>query len=366
MKIQELRLTNFRNYNSLKINFSPYVNIFYGNNGGGKTNIVEAIYFLALTKSFRVNNDRLLIKKDCNTSSVEGKIESKIVNNYKILINDAGKKTEIDGTKQEKLSNYVSNINVILFQPDDTKIIADSPSIRRKMLNIEISQLYKDYLLLLGAYDKILKHRNSYLKELYINGNASKEYLDILTKKLIEFGLKIYKYRLDFLDNINKYIGDIYINIFKTGDLKVKYKSDFKNKDEEKLLKEYKKLYTKEISIGKTMLGIHHDDIEFILDGNKLKEWGSVGQVKNTIISFKLSEIIIFEQIKKEYPILILDDLFSELDNEKVINILKMLNNYVQTIITTTDIDNVNNKIFDKYKIFKVSEGIVEEITNEE
>lgn len=361
MKIQNLKLRKFRNYEKLDILFSENVNIIYGQNGSGKTNIVEAIYYLALTKSFRVNNDRLLIKKGYESSSIEGNIKTDFITNYKININEKGKKTEIDGNKQDKISDYVSNINVILFQPDDTKIISDAPSYRRRLLNIEISQLYKDYLLLLNAYEKVLKHRNSYLKELYINGNASKEYLDILSLKLIEFGLEINKYRSDFIKQINEYIGKIYKNIFNKGEIKVRYVSDYNNKTKEDLLNKYQALYQKEIILGKTMIGIHHDDLEFLLDGNKIKEWGSVGQIKNTIISFKLSEVIIVEKIKKEYPILILDDLFSELDKQKVKNILKMLNNYVQTFITTTDIDNVDLNMFEKYKVFNVKEDEVEE-----
>ena len=188
MKIQNIKLKNFRNYESLNINFDSNVNLIYGKNGTGKTNIVEAIYYLALTKSFRVNNDRLLMKKGSLSTTIEGSVITDLTTNYKICLNDKGKKTEIDGNKQDKISDYVSNINVVLFQPEDTKIISDAPSYRRMLLNIEISQLYKDYLLLLNAYDKVLKHRNSYLKELYIKGNASRDYLTILTSKLIEFG----------------------------------------------------------------------------------------------------------------------------------------------------------------------------------
>jgi DNA replication and repair protein RecF len=361
MKIQKLKLNNFRNYEKLDLEFSPYVNILYGQNGTGKTNIVESIYYLALTKSFRVNNDRLLIKKGAVAASVSGDVLTNVSTNYKISIKESGKKTEIDGTKQEKVSDYVSNINVILFQPDDTRIITDAPSYRRKLLNIEISQLHKEYLLLLSGYDKILKHRNNYLKELYINGNASKEYLDILTKKLIDFGLRINEYRSKFIEGINEYIGEIYKNIFTHGELKVKYSSNFNKKSEKELLDIYKKAYSREMALGKTMIGIHHDDLEFYLDGNKVKEWGSVGQVKNTIISFKLAELIIVEKTKKEFPILILDDLFSELDKEKVTNILKMLNNYVQTFITTTEIETVDLSLFKECKIFKIDYGTVEE-----
>lgn len=366
MELTHLKLTNFRNYEKLNLTFSKNINIIYGKNGTGKTNLVEAIYLLALTKSFRVNNDKIMIKKGKNSLDVEGKIETIVDTYYKVSIAEDSKKVAIDHNKKERISDYVSNINVILFNPDDTKIIKEAPSERRKLLNIEISKIYKEYLLLLTGYNKILKHRNSYLKELYINGNASIDYLDILTKKLIEIGYKIYKYRENFIFNINKYIPDIYLKIFGYGVLEIKYVSNYKNKEETEILSMYKKVYRKEIELGKTLIGIHHDDLVFMLDKNKLKEWGSVGQQKNSIISFKLAEIAMLKEINEKKPILILDDLFSELDNEKINNILDILNKEIQIFITTTTINNLDLNKFTNYKIFKVeNESIKEEKINE-
>lgn len=361
MKIQNIKISNFRNYDNMNLSFSPKLNIIYGQNGSGKTNLVEAIYLLALTKSFRVNNDSYLIKKGSENASVEGKLLTNIVTNYKISLNNNGKKVEIDNNKLDRISDYISRINIVLFNPDDLNIIGGPPSIRRRLLNIEISQIEKEYLFLLNDYEKVLKNRNSYLKELYLNGNGSKEYLDILTNKLIEIGLKINKYRGDYLKEINEYISKIYQNIFETGNLIIKYVSNFNNKSQEQLFKDYTKNYSKEMAFGKTLTGIHHDDIEFLLDGNKLREWGSVGQQKNSIISFKLSEVIIIEKRTKEYPILILDDLFSELDEQKIKNIFKMLNDYVQTFITTTEIKKIHLKNYSDYKLFKVKNGLIEE-----
>lgn len=361
MQIKKINLTNFRNYDQLSLEFSPTVNFIYGKNGSGKTNLIEAIYLLSLTKSFRINNDKLMIKKGSNATKVEGIIETKVKTSYLVEIDETGKKVSIDNNKKEKISDYISRINIILFNPDDSKILTSSPNDRRKLLNIEISQLYKEYLLLLSDYNKILKHRNTYLKELYLNGNSSKEYLDILTKKLIEIGLKINKYREEFIIEINKYIGKIYKDIFTEGELEVKYISSYNHKTEENLLNIYKKIYSKEMAFGKTLIGIHHDDLDFLLDKNKLKEWGSVGQLKNSIISFKLAELLIVKEVKKEYPILILDDLFSELDNEKIINLLNILDNYVQTFITITDIEKIDKNKFKNAKIFKVEKGQIKE-----
>ena len=361
MKIDSLSLMNFRNYETLNISFGN-LNIIYGLNGSGKTNIVEAIYMLALTKSFRINNDKIMIKKGKIKAKIKGNVLKKNdENEFGVEISNDGKIVTINGEKQDKVSDYVSRINVILFNPSDTRLIDDAPSERRKMLNIEISQIYKEYLVVLTNYQRILKQRNFYIRGMYINGSYTSEYLDILTKKLVEYGKDICKYRQDFVDNINKYITSNYEKIFGSGTLKIRYVSTFKNKSEDDLIKRFKDNYQKELSVGKTLEGIHHDDIMFILDNNNLKEWGSEGQRKNAIISFKLAEINVINEIKGYYPILILDDLFSELDKEKITNLLGMLDRNVQTFITTTDLKNISKKVIKDAKKIKVCDGAIEE-----
>ncbi len=361
MKIDSLSLMNFRNYETLNISFGN-LNIIYGLNGSGKTNIVEAIYMLALTKSFRINNDKIMIKKGKIKAKIKGNVLKKNdENEFGVEISNDGKIVAINGEKQDKVSDYVSRINVILFNPSDTRLIDDAPSERRKMLNIEISQIYKEYLVVLTNYQRILKQRNFYIRGMYINGSYTSEYLDILTKKLVEYGKVICKYRQDFIDNINKYIISNYEKIFGSGTLKIRYVSTFKNKSEDDLIKKFKDNYQRELSVGKTLEGIHHDDIMFILDNNNLKEWGSEGQRKNAIISFKLAEINVINEIKGYYPILILDDLFSELDKEKITNLLGMLDRNVQTFITTTDLKNISKKVIKDAKKIKVCDGAIEE-----
>lgn len=361
MKIDSLSLMNFRNYETLNISFGD-LNIIYGLNGSGKTNIIEAIYTLALTKSFRINNDKVMIKKGKIKAKIKGNVlKNGDENTFGVEISNDGKVVTINGEKQDKVSDYVSKINVILFNPSDTRLIDEAPMIRRKLLNIEISQIYKEYLVILTNYQRILKQRNFYLRGMYVNGSYTNTYLDILTKKLIEYGSIICKYREKFVDNINKYIASNYEKIFGSGTLKIRYVSTFKNKSEDDLIKRYKDNYQKELSVGKTLEGIHHDDIVFVLDNNNLKEWGSEGQRKNAIISFKLAEISVINEIKGYYPILILDDLFSELDKEKVTNLLGMLDRNVQTFMTTTDLKNISKKVIKDAKKFKVNDGILEE-----
>lgn len=361
MKIQQLKLLNFRNYEKINLDFSDTYNIIYGNNGVGKTNLVESIYVLALTKSFRGTVDKVLIMHNKDVARIEGEIKDKSVDKYKIIIKDDGKRVKINNNKIDKLSNYISKMSVILFNPDDLKIIKDTPTTRRKNINLDISQINNAYLKNLNMYNKLLKQRNSYLKTSNINANSSSEYLDILTAKLIDYGEKIYKSRRKFIDLINENIGKLYFEICGVDNLVVEYRSDFNNCDKDMVIKKYKDSLNKDIIFGKTSIGVHHDDIKFLFNGLNLKDYGSEGQQKNAIIAYKLAELEIFRQIRGNYPILILDDLFSELDRFKINNILNLISNDIQTFITTTEIDKINDNILSKSKLFEVLDGEVRE-----
>lgn len=361
MQISSLKLLNFRNYETLELKFSNKVNLIYGKNGMGKTNIIEAIYMLGLTKTFRSNNDDIVIKKGKNIAKIEGTIRDNIFNNYKIIISNAGKRIKIDNNKIAKVSDYITKVNIILFNPDDLKLIKDTPSIRRKMLNIEISGINGEYLLLLNSYNKVLKQRNAYLKALNKKKDYETSFLNILTEQLVDLGLKIMWIREDFINNINSYISDIYYEITHKGTLKVVYKSEFLGKNKEALLKMFEKNISREIFLGKTIFGIQHDDLEFQVDSEIVKEFSSVGEQKNSIISFKLAEIKNIEEKLHKKPILILDDLFSELDEEKINNILMLIDTNLQTFITTTEITKVDKRLLANAKIFHVIDGKVEE-----
>ena len=360
MIVDVIELSNFRNYQKLKINFSPNINIICGKNGSGKTNIVEAIYVLGLTKSFRNIQEKNLILKNKNLAKIKGVIKSKSKNKYEIQISKEGKKVLINGNGVNLLSNYISNIPIIVFNPDDLRLLKDTPIIRRKFLNIELSFYNKEYLKNVACYNKLLKQRNSYLKQSFINSNCSTDYLNILTEKLYDYGLMIYEERVNFLNYINENINKYYSKITKTGTISLKYTSNF-NKEKSKMLESYKQYYKKEMTFGKTLLGIHLDDIEFYLDSNKVKEWASEGQLKNIIVSLKLVELQLLKEKNGYNPILILDDIFSELDKEKINDIMKLLPLSGQVFITTTELSKIKKSIKDNSKIFRVINGKVEE-----
>ena len=360
MQITNLKLLNFRNYDKLDLSFSKN-NIIYGLNGIGKTNLVQAIYVLALTKTFRSSNDKIVIKSDKELTKIKGIISDDIKNEYEVIIRNSGKSVKINGNSYHKLSDYISNIKVILFSPSNLQIIKDAPSIRRKLINISISQIDNNYLNLLSNYNKILKQRNSYLKTMYLNANTSSEYLDVLTDKLIDLGLKIHKYRLDYINEMNTLMKSIYKNITDMDNFNVSYISDYTNLGLEDIKKIYKKNKEKDMLFGMTKVGVHHDDILFTLNEKDLKEYGSQGQQKNAIISYKLAEIQVINDRLNKLPILILDDLFSELDVEKINNILGMIDKNIQTFITTTEIDKVNESIIKNSKVFHIMDNAIEE-----
>ena len=361
MQILDLKMVNFRNYDSINLKFSKN-NIIYGKNGMGKTNLVEAIYVLALTKSFRSNNEKILLKDDSDFAKIIGTVKDDINSVYQINITKSGKLVKVDNNNYKKISDYISKIKVVLFNPNDLQIIKDSPSIRRKLLNVSISQFDNQYLKYLSDYNKILKQRNSYLKTLYINSNMSKGYLDVLTDQLIDLGLKIHKYRANYIININKYITKIYEDICNIKDISIVYVSEFNDLSIDKIKKKYKDNQEKDMLLGITRFGIHHDDIYFKFKNKDLKEYGSEGQQKNAIIAYKLAEISVFKESIGKLPILILDDLFSELDIEKINNILSIIDKDIQTFITTTEIDKINNSIIKDSKVFHVTDGNVEEV----
>lgn len=363
MQIQELKLLNFRNYEKVQITFDPHLNIIYGKNGSGKTNLVEAIYVLALTRSFKQVNDKTLIRNTTNLTKIEGTIENKYQNTYKVILTPEGKKVKIDNNKITKISDYISKINIVLFNPNDLKMIKDTPSIRRKYLNIAISQLNVSYLRQLNNYNKLIKTRNAYLKKMYLNGNSLKSYLDVITEKLVDVGLEIYHSRKEYITLLNTFIENIYEKIVGVGRLKVQYQSDFDRMKKEELLTMYQKNLSKDLTFGKTNLGVHHDDLEFTLDGFSLKDYGSEGQQKNAVIAWKFSEIEIIRKEKEFTPILILDDLLSELDVEKINNIFTFIDKEIQTFITTTEIEKVTSLLVnDNYKKICVENGKLEEV----
>ena len=369
LKINRLYLRNFRNYIDLDIEFNDKLNIIIGNNAQGKTNILEAIYFLSITKSFLSVNDKTLIFRDKEFSIIKGDIVNSSFNKkLSILINDSGKKIEVNQKIIKRNIDYLGNLRVIIFSPDDIRLLKDSPGNRRRFLNIELSQLYDKYVKLLSEFNIILKQRNEYLK-IIKNGNYNQEYFDILNNKYVDLAVLIYIYRNNFINMINKYISTKYYFISGDRDLVVKYVADIEISDREvmrnNLLNKLIDSKNREIMYGNSMIGPHKDNFCFYLNESNLSLYGSQGQLKMAILALKLAEIDVFKSISSETPVLLLDDIFSELDIEKRNKLIKFLNDDVQTIMTTTDLSEIDDSLVKIANIYKIENGhIIEKINN--
>lgn len=363
MIIKNIKLKNFRNYENLDFVLNNRLNIIIGNNAQGKTNILESIYFLSLTKSFFAVNDKVVIKKNCLYARIDGVITSNNgCNNLSILVNNYGKYLKIGNKEIKKSSDYLGYLKVILFSPDNIRLLKEGPSIRRRFLNIEISQLSKRYILILNQFNDLLKQRNEYLKNIR-NSLMDKDYMLILNQKFAELAYQIYNFRNDFIVEINKRIKDIYKSIINIDNIEIKYITDVKLNDKEIMINEIidrlDKNYDKEILYGNTLIGPQRDDFSILLNGNDISSYGSQGQMRIAILSVKLSEIDIIFNKFGEYPVILLDDIFSELDVDKRNKLIKYLNCDKQVIITTTDIENINEELVNNAKLFKIDNGKV-------
>lgn len=357
MKIKKIILKNYRNYDNLEIDFNDNLNIIIGDNAQGKTNLLESIYVLAVTKSFLSITDKGLIKFDNKFSMIKGILESKNTkDNLEILFNDNGKVVRINNKEIKKLSDYISKMNVVIFSTDNIRMFKESPGARRKYFNVQISQMNRRYLKLLNDYNVILRQRNEFLKIINFNKKSDIDYLEILNSKYVDISLKIHNYRNEYVDSINNYLDDMFYSITDNKGLKLVYISNMDN-DREVLLDKLSKNLNKEIMYKMTLIGPNRDDFCFYLDNKNLSLYGSQGQIRSAVLALKMSEVLLFTDKVGESPILLLDDMFSELDINKRNNILRHLINDVQTVITTTDIENIGEDIRKKANVYKIENG---------
>ena len=364
MKLKELKLVNFRNYKEAILEFTSGINIFIGDNGSGKTNILEAIYVLSLTKSSRYGTDLDLIKHDETNLSIEGLVtHDDYEKKYKIAIDKFTKRVCTNGNLIKKISDYVGEFAVTSFLPNDIEIIKGSPSVRRNLLNIQIGVLYNNYLHYVNEYNTLLRMRNDYLKRLNINGLSDTKYLDVINSKMIDISVKIYYYRFFYLSEINNILPSIYKKLTGITNIKIEYQNSlgFNEYDENKIREimhsKYKKNLNKEMIQGMTLFGLHRDDLIFLVNDMDAKVYASQGQQRLIVIAYKIAELMVYKKIKHEYPVLLLDDVFSEIDIKRRNNIIKFLKSEIQVIITTTDLEEIQPDLVKNAKIFKIKNG---------
>ena len=356
MHIKNILLENFRNYDNQEIKLNKNINIIYGNNAQGKTNIIESVFLCAYGKSFRAKKDKELIKFDKDICNVEVSY-SKVDRDGTIKAEINEKKTFfVNGVKQNKISDIIGKINVVIFTPDDIEIIKDGPQKRRRFLDMMISSLRPNYLHLLNSYNKVLEQRNNFLRQIKLE-NKNPAMLDIWDEQLSEYSFKIYEYRKYFIEKIENSIEDIHSLITKCGkeDIKIKYISNSKNK--ESFLENLKKSRSVDIKRGFTATGVHRDDFMIYINSRPVSIFGSQGQQRTAILTLKLCELKIVKEEIGDTPILLLDDYMSELDEKRRTSFLENIKGN-QVIITCTDRIDLENES----SIYYVENGICKKV----
>lgn len=363
MIIKNIEMHWFRNYEYLKIELNDKINIIYGQNGQGKTNLLESIYVLGLTSSHRSYTSDNLIKSGKDKAIIKGKIKKEISYNLEIDLSKTKKTVKIDNNVITKLSDYIEKMNIIIFSSEDLDLIKGSPGDRRKYFNLELSQISSNYYQTLNDFHKLLKIRNELLKDLSMGIKIDLNYFDILTEYLINKSIFIYQMRQKYVEKLNKICSTIYENISNIKGFNIEYKPSINliSFDTEEIKNELKKTYQnnyeKEIKLKTTLYGPHRDDFIFNIESNSVKEFGSQGQQKMAVIALKLSEIEIFKDYKQTSPIILLDDVFSDLDNIKKNNLLNYIDCDMQVIITTTNLDSIDKKLLSKAKLIHIENG---------
>ena len=357
MKINSVEVGSFRNYNSAKLEFHSHTNILYGNNAQGKTNILEAVFVCGTTKSHKGCKDKELIKLGHDEAHIRMFIEKKQIQ-HKIDIHlrqNKAKGIAIDGIPIKRSSELLGLVNIIFFSPEDLKIVKNGPSERRRFINLELSQLDKVYLYELGEYNKALMQRNKLLKQISFKPSLYNT-LDVWDSQLAGFGSKVIISREKFIKNLSVITKKI--NEKLTGGrehIELLYEPDI---GADSFLSALKKNREKDLHFLSTSTGPHKDDLCFINNGIDIRKYGSQGQQRTCALSLKLAEIELVKEVTNDTPVLLLDDVLSELDSNRQNYLLDSIDN-IQTIITCTGLEEFIDGRLSLDKVFCISEGTV-------
>lgn len=374
MIIESLELKNFRNYEFLNIRFDPGTNLLYGDNAQGKTNVLEALYMCASVKSHRGNKDKELIRFREEEAHIKLCLKKKEVP-YRIDIHlkrDRAKGIAINGEPIRRGSELFGVVHMVLFSPEDLSIVKNGPSDRRRFMDMELCQLDPAYVYTLAQYNRSLMQRNKLLKEIFFK-NSLRETLDVWDQQLIKYGTELMKYREDFIQRLNSVMLSVYSEISgNTEEIKLFYDS---STEIERYREAMLKSRESDLRQKMTLTGPHRDDIGFILKkkgseekkngsretGMDLRKYGSQGQQRTAALSLKLSEIELMRKMTGENPVLLLDDVLSELDTDRQRQLLQVISG-TQTVITSTGMENLLKQNFKIDKRFRVIDGRIETV----
>ena len=357
MIITSIELLNYRNYSELHMDLSKGTNILYGNNAQGKTNVLEAVYVCCTTKSHRGSKDKEIIRFQEEEAHIKLTLEKEGVP-YRIdmhLKKNKAKGIAVNGIPIHKASELFGIANVVFFSPEDLNIIKNGPAERRRFIDLELCQLNKLYVHALVQYNKIVVQRNKLLKELAFRPDYEST-LDVWDTQLISYGPQVMEYRKEFIDQLNEIIRDIHYKLSgKKERLVIVYEPNTKPENFETSLIKNR---DQDIRQKTTLSGPHRDDISFFVNDIDIRKFGSQGQQRTAALSLKLAEIELVKKIARDYPVLLLDDVLSELDGERQNQLLLSIH-HIQTMITCTGLDDFVNNRFPIDKIFKVIDGTV-------
>jgi len=368
MQLNAMELQGYRNYDSVKLATEGGVNIFIGPNAQGKTNLLEAIHVLSLTKSHRTSKDKELIGWNQSNAVIRAQMTRRTGDvSLELQLSAQGKKAKINGLEQRKLSTFVGTLNVVLFAPEDLDIVKGAPGVRRRFMDMEIGQVHPGYLYDMQQYQKILQQRNNYLKSTDVR-RASPELLDVWNVQLATTGVKMMQKRKNFIEKLQIWAEKIHAGI--TGGAErftVQYKPSFgapdgaDPQDQSSLFGQFMIKLTEgkeqEFKRGATLTGPHRDDLVFAINGKDVQSFGSQGQQRTAALSLKLAELELMHEEIGEYPLLLLDDVLSELDQTRQTQLIETFQSRVQTFITTTGLEGVNMGRLKDASIFHVRDG---------
>lgn len=358
MWLSKLKIKNFRNYNSLEVIFEKGINYLYGSNGVGKTNLIEAIYYISNLESFRTNEDRNLLKENKGEFFIEGVIENL---DYSLLVSKDSKLLSIDGIVYKKYREYLGHANVVEFIPEEVYLLKDFPKDRRKFMDKEISKIDKSYMDKLLIYNKLIKQRNELLKS---EDNYKEELLSVIDDKISELQVEIINKRKDFLNQIETIINGFNTSLNNLYEFRISYMGSFEKITKEEILNKYKMNLEKDKEKRITGLGVHKDDFKIYINNNDASDFGSQGEQRFIVLLVKLALVNLIKEKIKEYPILVLDDVFSELDETRKKEVYRIINEFDQVFITgcnyeeIKEINNISKYQIKENKIFKIKEEI--------
>ncbi|MFB4163646.1 DNA replication/repair protein RecF [Alteribacillus sp. JSM 102045] len=371
MYINALRLKQFRNYSQIELNVENKVNVILGENAQGKTNLMEAVYVLAFAKSHRTSKDKELIEWNEDFARIEADITKKNHSlSLEVIVSSKGKKTKVNGLEQKKLSEFIGSCNVVMFAPEDLNLVKGGPRMRRRFIDMEIGQISAVYLHDLTIYQRILKQRNQLLKSMFpVPAQEQEVMLDVLTDQLSQAAAKVIKRRFSFLEMLQTWAKDIHRQITREKeDLVITYvpasqvSEDMDlSKIEERVNYKLREDRQNEIRRGVTLSGPHRDELSLLINNKEVQTFGSQGQQRTAALSLKLAEIELIHDNIGEYPILLLDDVLSELDHYRQSHLLNTIQGKVQTFVTTTSADGIEHETLKQASTFYVDEGTVKQ-----